>query len=36
MQNDIDETHRWKLNKALELCNSVISNYPESIGAKKM
>jgi uncharacterized protein YfaS (alpha-2-macroglobulin family) len=35
IHSDIDETHRWKLNKALELCNSVISNYPESIGAKK-
>ena len=35
IDSNIDETHRWKLNKALELCNSVISNYPESIGAKK-
>lgn len=34
-QGDSDDTHRWKLKDALELCNSVTSNYPESIGAKK-
>ncbi len=31
----IDETHRWKLKEALALCNSVISEYPTSDGAKK-
>ncbi|MDP5082250.1 MAG: MG2 domain-containing protein, partial [Winogradskyella sp.] len=31
----IDETHRWKLKEALELCNSVISKYSKSDGSKK-
>ncbi len=34
-QGEIDDTHRWKLKEALELCNSVISKYPESDGAKQ-
>ncbi len=32
---EIDETHRWKLKDALELCNTVISKYPKSDGAKQ-
>ncbi|WP_426429483.1 alpha-2-macroglobulin family protein [Winogradskyella sp. HB-48] len=32
--NDSDE-YRWKLKETLELCNSVISKYPESEGAKQ-
>ena len=32
---EVDETYRWKLKEALELCTTVISKYPESIGAKK-
>ncbi|WP_400081001.1 alpha-2-macroglobulin family protein [Winogradskyella sp. R77965] len=34
-QGEVDDTHRWKLKEAIELCNSVIVSYPESIGAKK-
>lgn len=34
-QGETDDTHRWKLKEALELCNSVISKYPESDGAKQ-
>lgn len=29
------ETHRWKAKKAHELCTKVISEFPESSGAKK-
>ncbi|WP_296384608.1 alpha-2-macroglobulin family protein [Winogradskyella sp.] len=32
---NIDETHRWKLKETLELCNSVILKFPNSDGAKK-
>jgi uncharacterized protein YfaS (alpha-2-macroglobulin family) len=34
-ESPIDETHRWKLKEALALCNSVISEYPNSDGSKK-
>jgi len=34
-ENDVDETHRWKIKEALELCTEVSSQFPESIGAKK-
>ncbi len=34
-EGEVDETHRWKLKEAIELCNSVIADYPESTGAKK-
>ena len=34
-EGDIDETHRWKLKEALELCNNVIANFPKSEGAIK-
>ncbi|WP_111685522.1 alpha-2-macroglobulin family protein [Winogradskyella tangerina] len=34
-QGEVDNTHRWKLKEALELCESVISKYPESDGAKE-
>ncbi len=30
-----EDTHRWKLKEALELCNAVIANYPKSKGAEK-
>ncbi len=30
-----DETHRWKLKDALELCNTIIDTYPKSKGAEK-
>ncbi|WP_299364697.1 MG2 domain-containing protein [Winogradskyella sp.] len=33
-QGNVDETYRWKLKDALELCDAVISEYPESDGAK--
>ena len=33
-ESDLNETHRWKLRDAIELCNAVISKYPESEGAK--
>ncbi|WP_282044213.1 alpha-2-macroglobulin family protein [Winogradskyella flava] len=32
-QGEPNETHRWKLKDALELCNAVISEYPKSDGA---
>lgn len=32
---DIEGHNRWKLKEALELCNKVISDFPESTGAKK-
>ncbi|MFC0604728.1 alpha-2-macroglobulin family protein [Winogradskyella pulchriflava] len=34
-EGDVDETHRWKLKEAIELCNAVIAAYPNSDGAKK-
>lgn len=34
-QGDVNETYRWKLKEALALCDSVISKYPKSTGAKK-
>ncbi len=30
-----NETHRWKLKDALEICNAVIKKHPESRGANK-
>ncbi len=30
-----DDTHRWKAQKALELCKTVIENYPKSYAATK-
>ncbi|MCC1484728.1 alpha-2-macroglobulin family protein [Winogradskyella immobilis] len=32
---DIDHTNRWKAKEALDLCNTVISKFPDSDGAKK-
>ncbi|NRD21002.1 alpha-2-macroglobulin [Winogradskyella eckloniae] len=34
-KNDDNTTNRWKLKEAIEICNSVISKYPKSIGAQK-
>ncbi|MGB0980822.1 MAG: alpha-2-macroglobulin family protein [Winogradskyella sp.] len=34
-KNNINKTHRWRLNNAIECCNSVLSTYPKSDGAKK-
>ncbi|WP_412561541.1 alpha-2-macroglobulin family protein [Winogradskyella sp. MIT101101] len=31
----VDDTYRWKLKEALEICESVISKFPESDGAKQ-
>ena len=31
----VDESHRWKLKEALQVCNEVILAYPNSRGAKK-
>ncbi|MBO6879783.1 MG2 domain-containing protein [Winogradskyella sp.] len=31
----VDDTNRWKLKEALEICESVISKFPESDGAKQ-
>jgi len=33
-QGDVDHTYRWKLKEALDLCETVISEYPDSDGAK--
>ncbi|WP_240315575.1 alpha-2-macroglobulin family protein [Aquimarina longa] len=30
-----DETHRWKLNEAIELCDAIIKEFPDSRGADK-
>ncbi|MEM9680817.1 MAG: alpha-2-macroglobulin, partial [Bacteroidota bacterium] len=30
-----DDTYRWKLKKAIEICESVIEKFPESEGAKR-
>lgn len=30
-----DDTSRWKIKEALELCNQVITSYPKSDGAEK-
>ena len=30
-----EEIHRWKLKEAVDLCNSIISKYPNSDGSKK-
>ena len=30
-----NEVKRWKLKEAIEICNSAISKFPESIGAQK-
>jgi uncharacterized protein YfaS (alpha-2-macroglobulin family) len=32
---DVDETNRWKLKKAITLCDTVISEHPTSEGAKQ-
>ncbi|MBV7270297.1 alpha-2-macroglobulin family protein [Winogradskyella luteola] len=32
---EANNRHRWKLKDAIELCNTVISKYPESDGAKQ-
>ncbi|WP_407557274.1 alpha-2-macroglobulin family protein [Winogradskyella sp. 4-2091] len=32
---DIKAAQRWKLKDAIDICNSVISKYPKSIGAQK-
>ncbi len=29
------ENHRWKFKEALEICNTIIKDYPESEGAKQ-
>ena len=34
-QPKTNETHRWKLKDAIELCNAVTSKYPKSQGAEK-
>jgi uncharacterized protein YfaS (alpha-2-macroglobulin family) len=34
-EGEVDENNRWKLKEALALCNSVISEYQNSDGAKK-
>ena len=34
-ESDVNETYRWKLKEALQICNSVIEKYPESEGGKK-
>lgn len=34
-EDDIEDTNRWKLKEAVELCNKVISDFPGSTGAKK-
>ncbi|MFD2915958.1 alpha-2-macroglobulin family protein [Psychroserpens luteus] len=34
-QPKTNETHRWKLKEALELCDTVITKYPKSQGAEK-
>ena len=34
-EGEVDETHRWKLKEALDLCNNVIVNFPKSEGAIK-
>jgi uncharacterized protein YfaS (alpha-2-macroglobulin family) len=34
-QPKTNETHRWKLKEAIELCNAVTSKYPKSQGAEK-
>nr|WP_321224978.1 carboxypeptidase-like regulatory domain-containing protein [uncultured Psychroserpens sp.] len=31
----INDTHRWKLKEAIELCNTVVAKYPKSKGAEK-
>ena len=33
-QGELNDTYRWHLKAALELCNEVISKYPESLGAE--
>ncbi len=34
-QGSVDDTNRWKLKNAIELCNSTIAAFPKSLGAKK-
>ncbi|MDP5230313.1 MAG: MG2 domain-containing protein, partial [Cellulophaga sp.] len=34
-QPEINEEHRWKLKEALSLSETIISKYPESVGAEK-
>ncbi len=34
-QPNVNETHRWRYKEALEICESVISGFPESRGADK-
>ena len=33
--NELNSNNRWKLKDAIELCNSAITKFPKSIGAKK-
>tara|TARA_R110002049_G_scaffold18043_1_gene69404 strand:+ start:3027 stop:9155 length:6129 start_codon:yes stop_codon:yes gene_type:complete len=34
-QNNADEAYRWKAKEAIDICNTVISKFPESKGAEK-
>ncbi|MCK0108757.1 MG2 domain-containing protein [Flavobacteriaceae bacterium S0825] len=34
-QPTTNETHRWKLKEAIEICNAVINKFPKSKGAEK-
>lgn len=34
-ESTTDETHRWKLKEAIEICDAVINKFPKSIGAEK-
>ncbi|WP_230401621.1 alpha-2-macroglobulin family protein [Hanstruepera ponticola] len=34
-QPKTDETHQWKIKESFDLCQSVISAFPKSIGAEK-
>jgi len=34
-EDKLNDQNRWKLKEAIELCNSVISKFPKSIGAQK-